>query len=83
MEVEGIQSMPPWMTKKLFIKFQELGEYFAKNNIFSPEIKEDLEKNLLNYLYRQSYILCHDSNRISKFLLEWKVKRKWSLREKI
>jgi len=42
--VEGIQSMPPRMTKKLFRKFEEVGAYFANNNTFSPEIKESLRR---------------------------------------
>ena len=42
--VEGIQIMPPWMTKKLFKRFEYLGEYFAKNGKFSAEIKEKLSK---------------------------------------
>lgn len=42
--VEGIQIMPPSMTKKLFGRFESLGEYFAKNEAFSPEIKEKLRK---------------------------------------
>jgi NAD(P)H-dependent FMN reductase len=42
--VEGIQVMPPAMTKKLFNKFQALGRYFAENQTFSPEIKADLRK---------------------------------------
>ena len=42
--VEGIQAMPPWMTKKLFSNFRELGVYFANNNTFSPDIKNSLQK---------------------------------------
>ncbi len=42
--VEGIQIMPPRMTKKLFGKFEDLGEYFAKNETFSTEIQESLRK---------------------------------------
>ena len=42
--VEGIQIMPPMMTKKLFNNFQGLGEYFAKTNTFSPDIKNALLK---------------------------------------
>ena len=42
--VEGIQIMPSLMTKKLFSRFQSLGEYFAKNQEFSPEIKKVLRK---------------------------------------
>lgn len=36
--VEGIQIMPPMMTKKLFAHFNKLGEHFAKANEFSPDI---------------------------------------------
>ena len=42
--VEGIQIMPPTMTKKLFGRFERLGEHFAKNEEFSPEIKKILRK---------------------------------------
>ena len=42
--VEGIQIMPPPMTKKLFGRFERLGEYFAKNEEFSPEIEKILRK---------------------------------------
>lgn len=42
--VEGIQMMPPVMTKKLFAKFIQLGEYFAKNGTFDPEIQKSLRK---------------------------------------
>jgi len=42
--VEGIQVKPPVMTKKLFGQFQSLGEYFAKKQGFSPEIKKVLLK---------------------------------------
>lgn len=41
---EGIQIMPPSMTKKLFGRFESLGEYFAKNEKFSTEIKQTLRK---------------------------------------
>lgn len=40
--VEGIQIMPPSMTKKLFNNFVELGKYFAKANAFNPEIVANL-----------------------------------------
>lgn len=42
--VEGIQVMPPMMTKKLFGCFNGLGEYFGKNGYFDPEIVESLKK---------------------------------------
>jgi len=44
--VEGIQIMPSWMTKKLFVRFQDLGEHFAKNEMFSAEIQEVLRRPL-------------------------------------
>jgi multimeric flavodoxin WrbA len=40
--VEGIQIMPPSMTKKLYANFRLLGEYFAKTGQFEPTIKETL-----------------------------------------
>jgi len=45
--VEGIQVMPPWMTRKLFSRFGELGEYFAEHRAFSPAIMETLAKPYL------------------------------------
>jgi hypothetical protein len=42
--VEGIQIMPPGMTRKLFGRFEELGRYFAEHDKFSPEIMEALRK---------------------------------------
>lgn len=42
--VEGIQMLPNWATKKLFNRFQDLGEYFARTCSFSPEIQERLRK---------------------------------------
>jgi NAD(P)H-dependent FMN reductase len=52
--VEGIQIMPPFMTKKLFIQFNKLGEYFAKNTAFSPQIKEALRKPYKMSLVRRT-----------------------------
>ena len=40
--VEGIQVMPPSMTKKLFAEFHALGAYFGKNTAFDPEVKARL-----------------------------------------
>ncbi|MFP4015083.1 MAG: NAD(P)H-dependent oxidoreductase [Chitinispirillaceae bacterium] len=42
--VEGIQIMPPFMTMKLYSQFQTLGEFFAENTAFSPEVKENLRQ---------------------------------------
>jgi len=42
--VEGIQIMPPSMTKKIFAQFEALGEYYALNNAFSPALKEKMQK---------------------------------------
>ncbi len=36
--VEGIQIMPPSMTKKLFENFRELGSHFAQTGSFKPEL---------------------------------------------
>jgi NAD(P)H-dependent FMN reductase len=40
--VEGIQIMPPSMTKKLYTNFRLLGKHFAKTGQFEPGIKETL-----------------------------------------
>lgn len=42
--VEGIQMMPPFMTKKIYLDFELLGEYFARNQEFSPTIKAKLSR---------------------------------------
>lgn len=42
--VEGIQVMPPSMTKKLFDSFYRLGAYFAAAGEFDPTIMEELIK---------------------------------------
>jgi NAD(P)H-dependent FMN reductase len=42
--VEGIQIMPPMMTRKLFENFSNLGEHFGKTGEFSQEITDTLRK---------------------------------------
>jgi NAD(P)H-dependent FMN reductase len=42
--VEGIQYMPPNMTKKLFTNFRELGKHFASTEKFSYKIMKRLAK---------------------------------------
>ena len=42
--VEGIQIMPPRMTKKLFGRFEQLGKYFAENEAFDPNLQAVLRK---------------------------------------
>lgn len=42
--VEGIQVMPERMTKKLFSKFEELGQHFAEEQEFKTQIIEELKK---------------------------------------
>ena len=44
--VEGIQVMPPFMTRKLYDNFYKLGEYFAETKTFSEEIKQKLRTPL-------------------------------------
>jgi NAD(P)H-dependent FMN reductase len=41
--VEGIQIMPPMMTKKLFRNFEKLGEAFAQTGKFPVEMIENLK----------------------------------------
>jgi NAD(P)H-dependent FMN reductase len=49
--VEGIQIMPPSMTKNLFSNFEKLGQYFAATGKFDPEIIKKLKKPYqLNFL---------------------------------
>ena len=42
--VEGIQIMPDSMTRKLFRRFQQLGEHFATHHSFSPVVTAVLRK---------------------------------------
>lgn len=42
--VEGIQVMPPFMTRKLFLRFQQFGEHFALSGEFSEEIMREMRK---------------------------------------
>ena len=42
--VEGIQIMPPSMTRKLFTNFEKLGEYFAQTGEFDPAVMKKLRK---------------------------------------
>jgi len=42
--VEGIQVMPPSMTKKLFDQFYRLGAHFAAGSGFDPSIRDELAK---------------------------------------
>lgn len=42
--VEGIQIMPPGMTRKLFNRFEELGQYFAEHGTYSPAVVQALRK---------------------------------------
>jgi len=54
--VEGIQIMPSWMTRKLFKSFVNLGEYFAINQTWSPEIKNKLAKPYKLSPLRRSFL---------------------------
>ncbi len=40
--VEGIQIMPPWMTRRLFRTFEELGRRFAETGRFDPALTRRL-----------------------------------------
>jgi NAD(P)H-dependent FMN reductase len=43
--VEGIQVMPPFMTKRLYANFMELGRHFAQTGAFSPELMAKLSRS--------------------------------------
>lgn len=73
--VEGIQIMPSWMTKKLFSKFQDLGEYFAKNNIFSPKIQEVLRKPYKMSLLRRFLFSAMSKTGLSNFYWNSNLKK--------
>lgn len=42
--VEGIQVMPPFMTKTLYADFMELGRHFAQTGAFSPALMAKLSR---------------------------------------
>lgn len=52
--VEGIQIMPPSMTKKLFHQFEELGKYFALTGEFKPEVVKKLRNPYRMSLLRRT-----------------------------
>jgi len=52
--VEGIQMMPPNMTKKLFKTFYDLGVFFAQYNAFSSELLRELTPRENMSLLRRS-----------------------------
>jgi len=51
--VEGMQIMPGWMKTKLFVQFDDLGEYFAVNEVFSSKIQESFRKPYKMSRFRQ------------------------------
>lgn len=56
--VEGIQIMPPSMTKKLYANFEILGKTFAETGKFDPVIKNKLMKPYrMNFLSRTMFQL--------------------------
>ena len=58
--VEGIQVMPPIMTKKLFYGFYTLGRDFGSSGTFNSEILARLSsKNRLNFTGRLMFRLMH------------------------
>ena len=52
--VEGIQIMPPFMTKKLFRQFYELGEIFASTHKFDEKITTKLNQPIKLPWFRRS-----------------------------
>lgn len=43
--VEGIQIMPPLMTRKLFGQFRKLGKSFSETGYFDPKLCRQMQKN--------------------------------------
>lgn len=52
--IEGIQMMPPFMTKKLFRRFYTLGEIFAVTHKFDEKIINKLKQPVKLSWYRRS-----------------------------
>ena len=73
--VEGIQIMPPFMTKKLFGRFEDLGEYFAKYEAFSTEIQESLRKPFKMSLMRRFIFSLISKTGLTNFYWNSNLKR--------
>lgn len=73
--IEGIQIMPPSMTKKLFGRFVDLGEYFAKNKVFSTEIQETLRKPFKLSLMRRFLFSLISKTGLTNFYWNSNLKR--------
>ncbi|HPS13468.1 MAG TPA: NAD(P)H-dependent oxidoreductase [Prolixibacteraceae bacterium] len=52
--VEGIQIMPPSMTKKLFLNFEKMGSYFAETGKFDPIISKKLRNPYRMNFFRRT-----------------------------
>jgi multimeric flavodoxin WrbA len=53
--VEGIQIMPPSMTRKLYTHFYNLGKYFAETGIFNQQIVQKLGNPYRMNLMRRTF----------------------------
>jgi NAD(P)H-dependent FMN reductase len=42
--IEGIQSLPHFMTRKLYADFNKLGEFFARKSSFDPAIAKEMAR---------------------------------------
>jgi multimeric flavodoxin WrbA len=72
--VEGIQIMPPFMTKKLFKNFKSLGEQFAKTGEFDPETKAQLMKPYHYTAFRRAMYTLFSKTGLTNFYWDKKLK---------
>ena len=74
--VEGIQVMPRIITKKIFTRFERLGEHFAKENEFSSHIKNILRNPYQLSSFKRAYLALGRNHKDILYhgidLVEWK-----------
>jgi hypothetical protein len=73
--VEGIQIMPPGMTKKLYGQFQQLGRYFAEFQSFDPQIMKQLRNPYKLSPLRISFINMMSKTGLTNFYWDMHLKK--------
>jgi hypothetical protein len=73
--VEGIQIMPPRMTKKLFSQFEQLGRYFAEFQSFDPNIMMQLRKPYKLSPFRITFINLMSKTGLTNFYWNMNLKK--------
>jgi len=76
--VEGIQIMPPSMTKKLFLNFEKLGSHFALSGKFEPSIVEKLRKPYHMNLMRRTIMRMGIKTGLANFYWNMNLKKNYA-----